>query len=587
LNISNPVNNKTTTQFEDIKSFGSTHKTFKTVTIIALTILFPIGIPVGIVFAFIWGARKIVKLVRSPQAELVAKPVTSVVTPKPIVLPVTPLKTTVAQPESSTLSTIASKIMDKKFVILSGAAALGLGLAACYYGPSILSSLASVSADAPINATGQLISGNAPSILENQLSVIYPPAYPLTEVSALPTIAYSVYQQAVKSAHAPLKEAARLLTGASSPINTIIDSSTAVSTVVLKKAFSSSAITEVSALPTNATSIAYSVYQQAVRNAHAPLKLLADFSPPLNTIINSSTAASTVVLKKAFSSSAASTEALTKAFFSSADYVRGVAILAIAAMSCVSLPPSLKNPSALASNARESKKPTKVAFMGVIGGALVGTITNIRTNSGSFMEKSSSICPYFKLPVISTINAFSQTIIKKGGALLNIAPGVLVLGSSIAGRFSAKTEKERTEKNGLIKQSTVNLVNTVCITAIVMGAKTLLKMHQNNFDPSGHMMMNLAGLHGLITAIETTDDKSVTGKIFKTIAPISMIVYGIFSANTAGCFHTPLDIVAGTVCAVAAIQLGSKMGKPIVNTVINASNFAFNGVKRIRDLVKR
>ena len=265
-----------------------------------------------------------------------------------------------------------------------------------------------------------------------------------------------------------------------------------------------------------------------------------------------------------------------KAFFTVADEIRGFVTTGVLfATSRAIHQDSLKETFRNIKSKLETK--TILSSLGVVGGTAAGVVSNL-WHSHSIFEKTSMICtPLKKSATFAAINTVQQQITKNVGGLFNLLPGTIVLASSGIKRLFSHNDAAKNAANNQIIKASYGLAKTGVMTGIIMAANQgFSAIGKGNFDPSGHLMLKAAGLQGLVTAIYSAEDK-VTRTALGAFAVCSVAADAPFLANTAGCYHTPLDMAAGAVLAVAAAKLANVIVNPIVEhvvTYLSKNNYA-------------
>ncbi len=248
---------------------------------------------------------------------------------------------------------------------------------------------------------------------------------------------------------------------------------------------------------------------------------------------------------------------IKKGLFSFADKVRVASVpLVLSAVIYDKLVPYKPKFPIKTSNLNISTR-AKLPAVGVVGGSFLGTAANIAHNQSLF-EKTSMFCtPLMKSSAFSVVNGLQQTITKVAGAGFNLVPGVFVLGSTYLAAKN-KVGEGKKEAEGLFKSAKIDLAKTAVMSSIAMAFKQVLKINKAQFDPSGHIMLKAAGLHGLLVSQKYVSDSS-SKALMSLFTAYSIVTDGLFILNTAGCFHTPVDIAAGYIYAIGAAALANRV----------------------------
>nr|MBA2727457.1 hypothetical protein [Parachlamydiaceae bacterium] len=271
-----------------------------------------------------------------------------------------------------------------------------------------------------------------------------------------------------------------------------------------------------------------------------------------------------------------------KGFFSFADTIRGMSTVLVGVLTIDKQLSSLKRKPEDddkvndADVSKQSSLRTYLPAIGIVGGTLVGTIASIWHNQ-SIYEKGSMLCSQIESSHhLSNINLNQQMVTKALGFGYNLIPGFLGLASTVGVTaykyLSGRNVVEKKESKELLGRAAVDLAKTGVMSAIAMGFKQVLKWNKASFDPSGHIMLRAAGLHGLLVSQKYINDP-MTKAATTLFGLYSVVTDGVFLAKTAGCFHTPLDIVAGTVYALGTYTLANSIVDQAVNFIDRKMSF--------------
>ena len=511
------------TAFEEFKVFVVEQATLNPITALAIAILFP----VAICATCVWGLRKIRCLNQAQQQENILN--SSV--PNPAVKRV---MDSITHTGSKPLET-----WNKKWVTLGSLAALGVGVGIyCYNQPSSIALDVAKEFSSEFSSPFQSAISNTTSsfynlIVDNEpvtkVVNLFPNSF---QTLAVNSTAISLYKNVVDAfpARPVLPKISGLLSSKVSPFN-------------------------------NATC---ALYDKSSSLMNFPSEIVQTMQKGVSVSKNIS----------------------KEAVFTVADKVKGFFCGIVLSGLLLNHFKVKKNNSTHNTNQTQpNKKTSMLSSLGVVGGTALGAVANLWHNQSLF-SKGSVICQPLKASaVFSTINTVQQQITKNAGGLFNLVPGTIVLGTSLAkwsfDKYIVKSDRYLKEHKTDINRSIISIAKTALMTGIVITAKQAFMSAEGEFNPSGHVMLKVAGLQGLLTAQHSSNDL-ITNAALGVFSLYSVVSDSAFLANTAACFHTPLDVAAGVIFAVAA----GKLANVVVDSTINLANLALDSIdpkRRSRD----
>lgn len=192
---------------------------------------------------------------------------------------------------------------------------------------------------------------------------------------------------------------------------------------------------------------------------------------------------------------------------------------------------------------------------GAFAGTVYGALSNYATNE-TVHGVGAGFCEELKRNSFATaINLAKQWEIKTFAVL---TPFILVIGTVA---YDALQKPKKAPSDRLLKNlPKVIFKKDVLITATLTGISILANHLLGHylpigFDASGHVMMKSAATYGLITACEKMRSSGHNKAAFVAGAVVGA-TDALFMANTAACFHSVAEVVAGGVAAIA-IKLGT------------------------------
>ncbi len=492
--------------YEEFKVFVVQQATQHPIAAIAMAILFPITI----VASCVWGIRKVIILNKSeskpkPKKTPVVKPNLPLVKPKTTLKPIAP-----------------AEIWDNRYIALGGLAALGLGIAiyCCRQAP------------AEMLKVKKYIPNPFQSSIDAKISSIY-------------NIVIENVQKSVCDVGGTIPNALQFSVTDLNLVSQLNEDVTNNSSLI-------NAIKNITPCLTNLTKYIPPPFQTPLFVFNNP----SSIGPAIEKVV--ALGSKNPVLETAV-------KIVRTGIFSLADNFRLAATEAVLLGVLYDKLFSRKPVSKILTSSIEAKRasqPISWHSLGVVGGSLVGTIANMWHNLSVFENKSMICTPIKASSYLAGINFVQQSVTKVVGLGYNLIPGAIVLVPAIAVTtykilFSKENEFQINARKVEIGSMVVDLTRTALMSGISVVCKQALKWNRGSFNPSGHIMLKAAGLYGMHVSQKYIKDP-MTRSVFNLFGLYSIVTDSLFTANTAGCHHSPLDIVGGIIWAVGAATLANR-----------------------------